>query len=95
MDLVLGFHAADRLEQLAIDGLHRPQDALSEVAGAAVAQFDRLMGTGRGAGGHRSAAHRAVFEHDVDLDGRISAAVQDFTPDNVDDGGHLRCPRLI
>ena len=63
-------------------------DALAEIALAAVAQFDRLMRAGRGAGRHRGAAHRAVFQHDVDLDGRVAAAVEDFAADDVDDGGH-------
>src|SRR6185437_8926437 len=36
----------------------------------------------------RGAAARAVFEHDVDLDGRIAAAVEDFAADDVGDGGH-------
>lgn len=95
MDLVFGFHAADGLEQLAVNRLDGFEHAFAEIAGAAVAQFDGLMGTGRSTRRHRRAAHRAVFENDIDLDGRISTAVQDFTPDNVDDGGHLRCPRLI
>ena len=88
VDLVFGFHAADRLEQFAIDGLDGLEHALAEIAGAAVAQFDGLVGAGREHRRHRGAAHRAVFEHDIDLDGRVATAVQDFTPDNVDDGGH-------
>ena len=92
VDLVLGFHAADRLEDLAVDGLDRLLDALAEIARAAVAQFDRLMRAGRGAGRNRGAAHRAVLEHDVDLDGRVAAAVQNFAADDVDDGGHDGCP---
>ena len=88
MDLVLGFHAADRLEQFAVHGLDGAQHALAEVAGAAVAQLNRLMCSGGGARRYGRTAHRAVFEYDVDLDGRISTAVQDFTPDNVDDGSH-------
>ena len=87
-DLVLGLHAADRLEDLAVDGFDRALDALAEEARAAVAQLDRLVRAGRGAGGHGGAAHRAVFEHDVDLDGRVAAAVENLAADDVDDGGH-------
>ena len=54
----------------------------------AVAQLDRLVRAGRGAGRHRGAAARAVLQHDVDFDGRIAAAVEDFAADNVDNGGH-------
>ena len=62
-DLVLGVHAADRLEDLAVDGLDRLQHALAEIARlVAVAQLDRLVRAGRGARGHRRAAHRAVLE---------------------------------
>ena len=54
----------------------------------AVAQLDRLVRAGRGAGRHGGAAHGAVLEHHVDLDRRIAAAVEDLAGDDVDDGGH-------
>ncbi len=47
------------------------------------------MRAGGSAGRHGGAAHRAVFQHDVDLDGRIAAAVQNLAADDVDDGGHV------
>ena len=80
-------------KQLGPNGLvhvpHRMQDALAAVAGrVAVAQLDRLMRAGGGAGGHCGAALRAVLQHDIDLDGRIAAAVENFAADDVDDGGH-------
>ena len=71
-----------------LTAVDRALDALAEIALAAVAQFDRLVRAGRGARRHRGAAHGAVFEHDVDFDGRIAAAVQNFASDDVDDGGH-------
>ena len=46
------------------------------------------MRAGRGARRHGGAADRAVLQHDVDLDGGIAAAVEDFAADDVDDGGH-------
>ena len=61
--------------------------------GAAVAQLDGLVGAGRGSRRHGCAAHRTVFEHDIDFDGRIAAAVEDLTADDVDDGGHGGLPR--
>jgi hypothetical protein len=76
LDLLLGLEAADGVENVAGDRFDRLLDALAAVAAlVAVAQLDRLVGAGRGARRHGGAAHRAVFEHDVDLDGRVAAAV--------------------
>ena len=89
LDLILGVQAGDGVENVAVDGLDRLQDALAAVAAlVAVAQFHRLVRPGRGARGHRRAAHGAVLEDDIDLDRRIAAAVEDFAGDDVDDGGH-------
>ena len=89
LDLRLGIHAGERVENLAIDGLDRVLHALAEIALlVAVAQFDGLMRAGRSAGRHGGAAARAVVQHDIDLDGRVAAAVEDFAADDVDDGGH-------
>ena len=33
-------------------------------------------------------AERAIFQHDVDLDSGVAAAIEDFASDDVDDGGH-------
>ena len=54
----------------------------------AVAQFDRLVRAGRGAGWNGGASARAVLQNDVDLDGRIAAAIEDFAANNVCNGGH-------
>ena len=48
------------------------------------------MCAGAGAAGDGGAAERAVFQSDIDFDGRIAAAVEDFAADDVDDGGHAR-----
>ena len=93
VDLVLGLHAADCLEELAVYGLDGALDTLAEIARTTVAKLDRLMRAGRGARRNRGATHRAVFQHHVDLDGRIAAAVQNLAADDVDDGGHIRNPR--
>ncbi len=93
VDLVFRVHAADRVENLAVHGLDRLQDALAEIALlVAVSELDRLMRAGRGAGRHRGAAEGAVFQRHVDLDGRISAAVENLAAGDVDDGGHLALP---
>ena len=92
-DLVLGLHAGQRIKDIAVDGRHRLGDALAHVTGlVAIAQFHRLMGAGRGAGGYRRASHRTVFQHHVNLHRRIAAAVQDFAGGDVDDGGHGEAP---
>ena len=80
-----------RVDDLDIDGLDRLEHALAEIAAlVAVAQLDRLVRAGRGAGRHGGAAHRAVLQHDIDLDRRIAAAVEDLAADDVDDRGHGR-----
>ena len=87
--LVFRVHAAQGTVDLAVDRLDGLEHTLSEVARlVAVAQFDRLVGTRRGAGRHDGAPHAAVIEHDIHLDRRISAAVQNLTADDVDDGCH-------
>ena len=88
VNLVLGLEPPDGLEEFAVHRLDGALDALAEIALAAVAQFDGLVGTGGSARRHGSAAHRAVLEHDIDLDGRVAAAIQNFAADNIDDGGH-------
>ncbi len=93
LDLRLGVHAAQCVENLAIDRFDGVADALAEIALlVAVAQLDRLMRAGGSARRHAGAAERAVGEHDVDLDGRVAAAVQNLPADNVDDGGHAGSP---
>ena len=57
----------------------RPEHALAaEPRRVAVAQLDRLVGTGRGAGRHRRPTDRAVGQDDVDLDGRVAARIEDL-----------------
>ena len=98
LELVLGLEAGDSVENVAIDRFDRLEHALSaKPALVAVAQFDRLAGPGRSARWNRRSAHRAVFQHDIHFDGRIAAAIQDLTSDDVHDGGHqwssLLCSR--
>src|SRR5258708_22819680 len=86
LGLGLGVHAADRIENLAVDGIDRPAYPLAQIPLAAVTQFDRLVRPGRGPRWYRGAALRPVFEHDVDLDRRIAAAVEDPAAADVGDG---------
>ncbi len=78
-----------RLGDLAVDGGHRVEHALAQIARlVAVAQFDRLMLAGGGARGHGGAPHRPVFEDHIHLDGRIAAAVKDFAAGDIENRGH-------
>jgi hypothetical protein len=65
-----------------------PRRALAVVAAVAVAQLDRLVGAGGRARRHRGPTEGAVLEGDVDLHGRVAAAVEDLACGDVDDGGH-------
>src|SRR5262249_30051133 len=69
-------------------GVDRLAHPLAEIALAAVAQFDRLVRPGRGPRRHGGAALGAVFEHDIDLDRRIAAAIEDLAADDIGDGSH-------
>src|SRR5690606_8735657 len=88
VDLAFGIEAADRIEYLGVDGLDRLLDALAAVALAAVTQFDGLMRAGRGAGGNSGPAHAAILQIHIDLNGRVSAAVENFARDDIGNGGH-------
>src|SRR4029078_10947049 len=91
VDLGLSFrvHAPDRVEDLAVDGIDRLAHALAEVAFlVALAQFDRLMRTGGRSRRDRGATQRTVLQPDIDFDGRIAAAVQDFAAGDINNGGH-------
>ncbi len=88
-DLFRRVEAQKRLGDLAVDARHGFQHALALVARVvAVTPFDRLVGAGGGARGHRGAAQRAVLQRDVDLDRGVAAAVEDLAGVNVDDGAH-------
>ncbi len=74
-----GVAADDDLGQRAVDVGDGLGDALAEVARlVAVAELDGLVDAGAGARGDGGAAERAVGQDDVDLDGRVAAAVEDL-----------------
>src|SRR5207245_6536706 len=75
---IRGVEPGERPGQLAVDVPHRPQDALASEGLAAVAELDSLELAGRGAGGDGRAAGRARGQGQLDLDGRVAAAVQDL-----------------
>ena len=78
-DLVEGIAADQRLGDLAIDGCHRLAHPFAgEPRLVAVAQLDRLAAAGGGARWHCSTAACATLQNDIDLDGRVAAAVEDL-----------------
>ena len=83
--LVGGVAPAQRLGDLAVDVPDRLRDALAAPRRAAVAQLDRLVHAGRGAGRDDRAAERAGLEPDVDLDGRIAARVEHLPSAHLSD----------
>ena len=87
--LVLGVHAGERIEDLAVDGTDRLEHALAEVAPlVAVAQLDGLVRTRGCPRRHRGTTPCSVLEDDIDLDGGVAATVEDLAADDVDDGSH-------
>ena len=88
-DLVEGVAAAQCVGDLAVHGCDGLQDALTpEPVFVAVAQLDSLPCPGRCTRGHRSPSVRAAFEEDLDLDGRVAPAVDDFPSAHVVDSGY-------
>ena len=89
LHLLLDGLIAQRLEDLAVDGLDRLLHALAEIPIlVAVAQLDRLMRAGGGTRRHRGAADRAIFQHHIDFNCGIAPAIENFAANDVDDGGH-------
>ena len=74
-----------------LDGLEHALAAVALLV--AVAQLQGLVRAGGGAGGHRGAAQGAVLEHDLDLDGRVAARIEDLPAQDMDDRGvHMMTP---
>ncbi len=90
--LVFGVEAQQRVRNLVVDRVYGLEHALAEIAGSvAVAQFDRLVRAGGGAGRDRGAAEAAIVKQHIDLDRRIAAAVQNLAAVNVNDRSHRIC----
>jgi hypothetical protein len=80
---------AERIKDFAVDGINRLLHTLAEIARlVAVAQLNRFMRASRSAGRHRRTANGTVFQHDIDFDRGIAAAVENFAADDIDDSSH-------
>jgi hypothetical protein len=86
--LVGGVEPAHRGRDLATHVLHRTADALAAPVAAAVTELERLVDTGRGAGGHRGPPGRARLEPHLGLDGGIAARVEDLARADLRDRRH-------
>jgi len=88
--LVLGVVGFDDLRaDFLVDGLDGALNTLAEVAGCvAVTAFDGLEGASRRAGGHAGTGARAILELDLDLDGRVSAGIENFAGVKINNDGH-------
>src|SRR5438270_243426 len=87
-ELIGGLEAGECIEDLTIDRADRLLHAAAAITLAAVAFLDRLMRPGRGARRHRRATDRAAIQRDLDLDGRVAAAVEDLAGMDIGDRAH-------
>ena len=70
-----------------VDGLEHALAAVATLV--AVAQFDSLVDAGAGAAGHDRAADSPAVQLDIDLDGRVAAAVKNLSASDINDFGHF------
>src|SRR5262249_61069767 len=85
--LVRGVTAPHGVGDVPLDVRDRVRDALAAVRIAPVPELDRLVDAGGRAGGNGRAAERARREPNVDLDGRVSARVEDLAGVDVGERG--------
>src|SRR5437588_4135041 len=89
--LVGDVRARERVGDRAADIGHRGEHALSLVAGAiAVAQLDSFVGSGRSSRGDRRASALAGVEHDIHLNRRVAARIQDLARGDLSNRWHAR-----
>ncbi len=97
--LIQHVHAHQALGDLGVHVLHGGEHALAQVAAlVAVAELAGLVDAGGGAGGHGGAAHGAVLQVDLHLNGGIAAAVQDLAAQDVNDLNdllHVKTPFVL
>ena len=77
-----------RVADLLLHVLHRPEHTLAEVPLVAVPQLGGLVGTRAGPARYRRPAAGTRQQLDLDLDGRVAAGVEDLAAGDVGDGAH-------
>lgn len=88
--LIVGFLADELGGDLLDDGVNGVLDALAEVAAlVAIATLDGLKRAGGRAGGNGRARSGAVLEDDLNLNGRVTARVEDLACTNAFNNCHV------
>src|SRR5690606_27732058 len=88
-----GDAADDSGVNVAVRVRNAPPDAFAEIAPrVAVAQLDGLARAGRGAGRHGCTTARAAREHDVRLDRRVTARIENLPTQHFLDFAHAPPP---
>src|SRR3546814_509411 len=91
--LILCFQSGDGFSDFAVDGLNSLKHALAKIfALVPITLFNRFISAGRRARRHRRAAEAAIFQHDIDLYGRIAAALENLASVNIEDHSHGGAP---
>mmetsp|Transcript_48245 Transcript_48245/g.145814 ORF Transcript_48245/g.145814 Transcript_48245/m.145814 type:complete len:391 (+) Transcript_48245:949-2121(+) len=85
--LISRVHALDGIGEGAVDVLYCPKHALPHVPAPTVAQFGGLIDAGGSSRGDRG-CEGAVGGGDVNLNGRVTTGVDNFTPDDVGNRRH-------
>ena len=88
LDLIVRVHTAQQIEDLAIDRIDGLANPLAAIAAIAVAQFQRFILAGGCARRDAGAAKGPAFQGHIDLDGRVTAAVENFARVDIENGGH-------
>ena len=88
--LVVGLVAEQFRLDLVDDALDRPGHRLAAVFRAAVPELDRLERPGRGPARHPRPADGPVVQRHLDLEGRVTAGIQDLPGMDRFYGGHRR-----
>ena len=77
------------LRDFGIDVLHSLEHTFAQITFfVAIAQLNGFATAGGGATGHRSTAHYARLQQHVAFNGRVTAAIENFAADNVNNCAH-------
>src|SRR5690606_16804718 len=92
MDLAFRIESAQCIEDFRVDGFYSVFDTLAVITLATITQLNSFMCAGRCARWYGRTAHGAIFEVDIDFNGRITTAVKDFAGNDIGNGGHILFP---
>ena len=90
VDLIGRFCAEHGIGDFARNVFHGLENALAaETSRILVAEFNRFTHAGRSARGNRRRCDNAAFKPNFRFNGRIAAAVENLTADDIDNGAHV------